>query len=155
MSNLLWQYSLANYARDGVADACLALQDDFGLDVNLLLYGAWLASQGFCLTPAHLAELDSGIADWRDNVVRPLRALRRQMREYHPARDIREQVKVLELESERQQQDAMYHFYQQAPQLPEEEDSLPANLSLVASASVNSPDLCRPAIERLAALIAQ
>jgi hypothetical protein len=46
MNNPFWEYSLSHYVREGVADACLALQDGHGLDVNMLLYGAWLGSMG-------------------------------------------------------------------------------------------------------------
>ena len=31
----------ALYAQPGVADACLKLQDEFGLDVNLVLFCIW------------------------------------------------------------------------------------------------------------------
>ena len=32
-----WQFSEQHYARPGVADVCLQLQDDYGANVNLLL----------------------------------------------------------------------------------------------------------------------
>ncbi|HEY9550471.1 MAG TPA: TIGR02444 family protein, partial [Kiloniellaceae bacterium] len=41
-----WQFSGAVYARRGVAEACLALQQRHGLDVNLLLFCAWAGSNG-------------------------------------------------------------------------------------------------------------
>ena len=42
-----WDFSLTLYGRQGVASACLALQDRFGADVNLLLLGFWRAHRGF------------------------------------------------------------------------------------------------------------
>jgi uncharacterized protein (TIGR02444 family) len=33
-----WRFSLDLYGRPGVAPACLALQDEAGADVNLVLY---------------------------------------------------------------------------------------------------------------------
>jgi uncharacterized protein (TIGR02444 family) len=50
MSNEFWEFSLATYKTDGVAEAALAVQDQMGLDINLILYASWLASQGLKLT---------------------------------------------------------------------------------------------------------
>ena len=97
MSNPFWEFSLAHYALDGVPQACLALQDEFGLDVNVLLYGAWLAAMDRCLTLEHLEDMERHIAPWRDRVVQPLRALRRQWRDYPAASGIRDEIKRLEL----------------------------------------------------------
>jgi len=36
-----WRFSLAFYARPGMADALIALQDRAGLDVNLMLFALW------------------------------------------------------------------------------------------------------------------
>jgi len=35
MSSPFWEFSLAHYELDDVPQACLALQDEFGLDVKL------------------------------------------------------------------------------------------------------------------------
>ena len=40
-----WQFSLDFYARPGVADACLELQDRAGVDVNVLFFVLYLAAQ--------------------------------------------------------------------------------------------------------------
>ena len=58
MSNPLWEYSLATYRVKEVAQTCLTLQDTFDMDVNLLLYAAWLAHMNRCLSAGHLCELD-------------------------------------------------------------------------------------------------
>src|SRR3974377_2548240 len=42
MSQSLWNFSLAAYANKAVQDECLALQDEFGLDVNLILSCSYL-----------------------------------------------------------------------------------------------------------------
>lgn len=132
MDNPFWDYSLARYESDGVATVCLRLQDEFGLDVNLLLYAAWLADIGERLDEAHLEVLDTRVVDWRDSVIGPLRALRRQLREYPAAAAVREEIKALELRAERQQQDQIYDYHQRAPALPREENALSANLACVA-----------------------
>ncbi len=83
MSNPFWDYSLATYSLDGVASTCLALQDTIGLDVNLLLYAAWLARMDQRLSGEHLAGVEAEIVDWRERVIKPLRALRRQLQDYY------------------------------------------------------------------------
>ena len=40
-SSRFWDFSLEIYAKPGVAQACLALQDECGADVNLLLFCCW------------------------------------------------------------------------------------------------------------------
>ena len=40
-----WRFSLHFYRHTGVSDACIALQDDCGVDVNLLLFLLWLAAE--------------------------------------------------------------------------------------------------------------
>lgn len=153
MSNPLWDYSLATYRLDEVAQRCLALQDNFGMDVNLLLYAAWLAHIERCLSGAHLTELDALVADWRDNVIKPLRVLRRQLHELPRAVDIRNEIKVLELRAEQQQQDMMYAFYQRAVPLPRNPQPLPENLAMVARFSSPEHKGWVEPIERLGTIL--
>ena len=56
-----WRYSLKFYGQSGVSDACIALQDGFGVDVNLLLYLFWLASEGRQLTADEVKALDDKV----------------------------------------------------------------------------------------------
>src|SRR5690606_38692262 len=61
-----WQFSLAVYTRDGVAEHCLALQSRLGLDVNVLLLMLWAAGQwGDAPTAAQITDADSRINAWR------------------------------------------------------------------------------------------
>jgi uncharacterized protein (TIGR02444 family) len=76
-----WDYSLRLYHRPGVSSACLALQDNHGVDVNLLLFCCWRgASAAPILQAAELQRLLAGTAVWSDRVIRPLRSLRRQLK---------------------------------------------------------------------------
>ena len=83
-TNRFWQFSLDFYRRDGVAEACLTLQDRLGLDVNILLYAAWLASQGRTASVADFEQVDLLVAPWREEVIRPLRRIRRWLKEPGP-----------------------------------------------------------------------
>src|SRR3546814_14164532 len=74
------QFSGSVYARRGVAEACLALQERHRLDVNLLLFCAWAGCNGRRLDGGDLGLLRSVARPWQDNVVAPLRAARPEER---------------------------------------------------------------------------
>ncbi|WCM51269.1 TIGR02444 family protein [Pseudomonas sp. WJP1] len=104
MSSDLWSFSLTLYARPGVEQACLQLQAG-GVNVCLLLCAAWLGQRGIACDEQRLQQLRGVARAWDADVVQPLRALRVQWKvaaaqdpELH---SLREQVKALELEAER------------------------------------------------------
>lgn len=109
-----WRFSLSLYGRPGVGPACVALQDAHGLDVNVLLFSLWLASEGRCVGADDVVAADAAVRDWRLQAVVPLRAVRRFLKEPPAALDapavaaLRDKVKAVELESERLQQEALY-----------------------------------------------
>jgi uncharacterized protein (TIGR02444 family) len=131
-SNPLWKFSLATYAQAGVAAACLDLQESFGVDVNVLLYVCWYASEGRALTAKEIAAADAHIADWRHAVVHPIRALRQGLREYPGAETTRTVIKQAELQSERVQQQNM-HLYSLSSGWEEGGGDLHGNLQQFAS----------------------
>ncbi|HKA71470.1 MAG TPA: TIGR02444 family protein [Xanthobacteraceae bacterium] len=116
-----WRFSLRLYRDPEVAAACIELQDEAGVDVNLLLFLLWSATLNRTLPPAAIADLDRAIGAWRDAAVIPLRALRRALKTPPPvvapgaAEAFRTRVKGVELEAERLQQQTMYEL---APSLP-------------------------------------
>src|SRR5436853_1579820 len=75
-----WRFSLRLYRAPGVGDACIALQEEAGVDVNLLLFLLWQATQRRALTAADIKALDETIGGWRDTAVIPLRNLRRALK---------------------------------------------------------------------------
>ena len=104
MSSDLWSFSLTTYAHPGVEQACLQLQSA-GVNVCLLLCGAWLGQRGVACDEQRLQQLRSVAASWDIDVVRPLRTLRTQWKvgstQDSDLHALREQVKALELEAER------------------------------------------------------
>ncbi|RON47354.1 TIGR02444 family protein [Pseudomonas frederiksbergensis] len=104
MSADLWSFSLNTYARPGVEGLCLQLQSA-GANVCLLLCGLWLERRGVDCTEQRLQALFEVVGPWEVNVVQPLRALRTQWKAAAALdvelKALREQVKNLELESER------------------------------------------------------
>jgi len=109
-----WQFSLKFYAVPGVAPACIALQDEAGVDVNLLFFLLWSATQRRTLTESEVKDLDETIGSWRDTAVIPLRDIRRALKSpprvfaADDAEAFRTRIKQVELEAERLQQEAMY-----------------------------------------------
>lgn len=113
MGSPFWNFSLAVYGASAVQDECLNLQDQFGFDVNLVLLCAFLgAIHGVALTADDIAVARRQVEQWQEQVVRPLRAARRNLKtaELTDAQDaaaamqLRAQVKAAELESERIEQ---------------------------------------------------
>src|SRR3974377_9828 len=81
MSQSLWNFSLAVYANKAVQDECLALQDEFGLDVNLILLCSYLgAVHGVTLTAEETASARDVVREWEQDIVRPLRVARRSLK---------------------------------------------------------------------------
>ena len=111
MSNDFWEFSLATYETGGVAQAALLVQDEMGLDINLILYASWLESLGLTLTRNHLAELESRIERWQREVVIPLRAVRRQLKGISDVDVLRDRVKGIELDCEKHQQHMMWEYF--------------------------------------------
>lgn len=113
-----WRFSLGFYRQPAVADACIRLQDEAGVDVNLLFYLLWHAALERILSRTEVAGIEQRIGPWRDQVVVPLRAIRRAIKVPPPvleagtAEAYRTKVKGLELEAERLQQEALYDLAQ-------------------------------------------
>lgn len=79
--NEFWDFSTRLYARGRVGEACLALQNRLGLDVNVLLFCCWVATSGRGgLRDGELAQALDAVESWSENVVRPLRALRQHLK---------------------------------------------------------------------------
>ena len=112
-SSAFWRFSLRFYARPGVAPACLDLQDGAGVDVNVMLYVLFLAQQGRLIERDEVARLDAMARSWRDQVVQPLRTMRRQLKgsigplDPESSANLRADVKRIELAAERLQQETL------------------------------------------------
>jgi uncharacterized protein (TIGR02444 family) len=106
-----WEYSLRVYGKAGVPQACLVLQETCGVDVNVALFLLWHAAEGRALSAEDLARVDALVADWRRDVVVKLRDVRQALKPLEASPDVaalRRQVKQVELESERLQQEMLY-----------------------------------------------
>ena len=116
-----WRFSLHFYRQPGVSDACIALQDGCGVDVNLLLFLFWLADDGQLLSVDEVRRLDDKVRDWRNLTIIPIRDARRKLKGaktlVEPGKQevFRNKIKALELEAERLQQEALYALSRSSP----------------------------------------
>lgn len=99
----LWDWSVRAYARPGVQDICLSLQDDDGQSVCLLLWAAWRG-------PVDAETLEAAVEtahSWNRTAIGPIRAVRRTLKKPVPDMDdarrlaLRDQIKRVELSAER------------------------------------------------------
>jgi uncharacterized protein (TIGR02444 family) len=116
-----WNFSLGLYGRPGVAPALLSLQDALGLDVNMLVFCCWAASRGRALTAPDIAAVAAVADPWQDEVVKPLRALRRRLKGGFPplppdrVEAYRKGFSDLEIEGEHIAQEAMERAAESLP----------------------------------------
>ena len=115
-SDGFWDFSVSTYAQPGVADACLSLQDRFGVDVNLLLYCCWSGCTRESLDEPIFSAALSFSRRWADEVVRRLRAVRAWMKtagcletdvSTEECMSLRDKIKAVELEAEHLQQNTL------------------------------------------------
>jgi uncharacterized protein (TIGR02444 family) len=81
LDNPFWRFSLSLYGSDGVKEECIALQDVLHINVNALLFAAWLgAERGAVLTAQDFATIQGETGPWSTAVVQPLRQARRYLK---------------------------------------------------------------------------
>jgi uncharacterized protein (TIGR02444 family) len=140
-----WRFSLMVYARPGVADALIGLQDQCGRNVNLVLFGLWL---GFCegrwLNQASLKRAQAAMAPLDREVVTPLRRLRRQLKGNSDpdVAAMRTRMLGLELAAERRVQARLAASLWRSSRLASGERGViaEANLRLILGADGDAPE---------------
>ena len=153
-----WRLSLQLYRQPGVADSCIQLQDEAGVDVNILFFLLWLAQQRRAFTAGEVEWIESKAGPWRDATVIPLRNVRRALK-MPPAliagpnaELFRTKIKAIELEAERLQQEALYEL---VPALPAGEQTTSAEqaarTSIASYATMLAKPFSSPAVEALIA----
>lgn len=111
-----WKFSIAVYSAPGAADECLAVQERYDLDVNVLLFCAWIGqSRKIALAPKDIEALDAAAAPWHEATVKPLRSVRRYMKGKPDSEIIalRTRVKGAELDAERIEQAMLFAYAEQ------------------------------------------
>lgn len=147
VTETFWDFSVRTYSQAGVADACLALQDQYGVDVNLLLYCCWAGGRSAALDDETFRRALDFSQIWADRVVRPLRGVRRWMKSSGCAHELvvlddcmalRQAIKSDELRAEKLQQAALEslpRIGRSKGQIPPGPRAVSANLQLYCKAA--------------------
>jgi uncharacterized protein (TIGR02444 family) len=121
---IFWDFSIATYRLDGAPEACLWLQNERGIDVNILLFCLWHGATRGDFHDNCLGEALRFSDSWRDAVVKPLRSARSWMKrvpdelenlatgQWHA---LREDIKACELGAEKTQETALERIANQYP----------------------------------------
>ena len=149
-----WRFSLAIYGKPEVPPACLVLQDQFGRDVNVMLYGCWLGMSGRGrLTRDSLDAADRAVTPWRHDVVEVFRAARRAIKAASlPGSDeLYAKAKAVELDAERFLQSRLVALAPAVDASVSKEERLAAALANLALYLGDAPaDPIRAALETMA-----
>jgi uncharacterized protein (TIGR02444 family) len=154
-----WRFSLRFYQQPRVADACIALQEEAGVDVNLLLFLVWQATLKRALSPLEVGELEGRIGAWREATVIPLRSVRRALKsppalvESAAAEAFRTRIKAVELEAERLQQEAMQALAASLRTAPAETVEAAARASLAAYQATLGRTFTKAAVDTMIAAL--
>lgn len=105
-------YSIALYGREMVEESCLRLQDEYGLDVNAVLFCYWFGTRHGVIGEDLWIRIDETSSQWQDRLIRPLREARRWLKSpgFKPdqeKRELRERIKADEIAAELLQQRMM------------------------------------------------
>lgn len=113
LDNPFWQFSLKVYAAPGVAQECLMLQDESGVDVNMLLYCGWRGVEADVLSASTIERLNEAVQAWRVEVIGPLRKVRRDLKgmaspDQAAIKDLRGRVQATEIFAEQVEQAILF-----------------------------------------------
>ncbi|WP_339527760.1 TIGR02444 family protein [Pseudomonas mucidolens] len=148
----LWSFALSTYARPGVEDSCLRLQAQ-GADVCLLLCGLWLEQRRVAPDAVRVQALKQIARPWQAQVIEPLRRLRKQWRAtaQHDVElgELRERLKTLELDAERQ---LLARLHAQALTWPAE--AMAGHEPWLEGLAADAANLDRDALHQLRAAVA-
>ena len=114
LENPFWQFSLDFYDQSSVAGQCLDLQNEFGLDVNLVLLCIWQGNEGKLLTREFFTRLlsETHIDQLRVDIILPLRKIRAAsaIKDSNEVNILAKQILVLEILAEQYEQAEIYGF---------------------------------------------
>ncbi|MBX9604064.1 MAG: TIGR02444 family protein [Bryobacteraceae bacterium] len=142
LDNPLWDYATAVYARPEIAAACLRLQDQQGLDADILLAAAWAASLGYRIGVEDAAALEAIAGPLHAEAVHPVRELRRRAAA-DAARfpGLKEKLLAAELQAERIEIAALHEYLREKMLAAPSPGTADLEANLLAYAGHASPPL--------------
>ncbi len=147
----LWPFSVHVYALPGVAPLCRRLQDEHGLDVNVLLAILWQAHRGASLDDAVLERLSLAAQPTHARVLE-IRALRRTVasdRTFEPRwQETHEHLKAAELAAERMELTALEAVLICEPSFIHRPSSSSPELTMSDGVTLDPAELARDALSR-------
>ena len=116
-STKFWDFSNQLYDKDGVAEICLNLQEEFEVDVNLILFCYWIARFKHGPSVAEWTKICEFSIEWQKLIVKPIRNARKSIsikrQNYFKDEDyteLRIQLTTTELAAEKIQQNTIQSF---------------------------------------------
>lgn len=117
MSHAFWDWSLECYDRPAVASACLRLQDQHGLNINICLWCCWLAEEGRTAGPA-IEQAINALKSWNGEITAAIRDIRRKLKDQPRAGALYRSVLACELDAEQVEQDILFELAADLPASP-------------------------------------
>ncbi len=77
LENPLWEFALALYSKPLVEETAIALQNEYGVNVNILMWMCWLEKEGYGIDTDTIHGAERVIQSLHKDFVLPLRALRK------------------------------------------------------------------------------
>lgn len=111
--NPLWDYSLKLYINEDIKQLCITLQNSYDINVNIVLWCCWYASDQGEFSQEFLDQILADNAPWHDNVTCQLRQARQWLRNNQQnelVQPFRQQILQLEITSEAFQQKQLYEL---------------------------------------------
>lgn len=121
-SDELWQYSLDVY--DAIKDIAITLQDNYGLNINVLLLSGYTQTLGCAIDEYDMHKLVAQTKNWQEDITNPYRELRRELKATITHEQYQSMLKV-ELALEREEQ---WRLAQTLPALPPHNVEAQANI---------------------------
>jgi len=125
LDNELWRFVCSFYAGKGVSPACLTLQDELGVDVDILLFAIFAqVKRGILLDESDLRLVDDLVRAWRSEIVQVLRRARTRLKAGpRPApspvtENLRNRLKAAELEAEQIELAVLADWLDRRPKRP-------------------------------------
>ena len=110
-NNPLWRFSTNIYMKEGVSEILLHAQDKYSVDVNMILFAAWLASINRSLTETDIETAQKLVKLWRTGIIIPIRKIRKVVKKIPGTDFFYESIKKVEIDVEKEEVKILYNKF--------------------------------------------